>query len=191
MKKIRALAFMLCAALTAAPCAFADVAPQPTVLTSDHMETWTVDTETRAIYTGAVTLTGTNLRILCDRLEIIAVGVGDKTATIPNLEKFKYLLATGHVHIVQGDREATCGRAEVLPREDKVILTEDPVVIDHGSDPPWVQAGEKITMLRGERRVLIDKPRSTGPGIKDLGFDKNKAPPSDDAAPAPAPAQPK
>jgi hypothetical protein len=188
MKNHRIRALALLAGLSAALAASAeDAAPQPTVLTSDHGDIWSVGTETHAIYTGAVTLTGTNLRILCDRLEVIAEGVGDKSATVPVLEKFKYLLATGHVRIVQGDREATCGRAEVLPREDRVVLTLDPVVIDHGTG--WTQTGESITLLRGERRVLVDKPRGTGPEIKDLGFDKAKAvPPGDGALPA-APAK--
>ncbi len=80
---------------------------------------------------------------------------------------------------VQGDREATCGRPEVLPRDDKVILTENPVVIDHGTD--WTNAGEKIILYRGQRRVVVEKPRIVGPAIKDLGFDKDKP-----AAEAPA-----
>src|SRR5471032_1712149 len=108
MKKLRPLVFWVFLPLALSVFA-GDVAPQATELRGDHLEMWSTGPETRAICTGSVTLTGTNLRILCDRLEIIAEGVGDKTATIPMLEKFKYLLATGHVHIVQGDREATCG----------------------------------------------------------------------------------
>lgn len=160
--------------------ATAAAAPQRTELTGEHLDMKTVGTETHALVTGAVTLTGTNLRILCDRLEIIAEGVTDKNNTLPDVDRFKYLLATGHVRIVQGEREATCGRAEVLPREDKVVLTEKPVVIDHGTD--WSQAGEKITLFRGERRVVVDKPLVAGPSLKDLGFDKNQPP----EAPAPA-----
>ncbi|HVW19997.1 MAG TPA: LptA/OstA family protein [Opitutaceae bacterium] len=180
MKFLRLLALGL--VLPAAPFALAADAPaQSTELQCDHGEMWTVNSETRAIFTGNVTLTGTNLRITCDRMEIIAEGIGDKTATMPTLEKFKYLLATGHVHIVQGEREATSGRAELLPREDKIVLTEDPVVIDHGEG--WAQAAEKITMLRGERRVITEKPRFTGPSIKDLGFDKSKSSSAGEAAP--------
>jgi hypothetical protein len=179
MKRFRACALLL-GLLAALPLASAAVAPQRTELTSDHYESKTVDNETRALFVGSVTLTGTNLRVLCDRLEIIAEGVGDKTSTAPELDRFKYLLATGHVRIVQGDREATCGRAEVLPRDDKVVLTEEPVVIDHGSD--LIYAGEKITLLRGERRVIVEKVRTSGPALKDLGFDKNQPP----EAPAPA-----
>jgi lipopolysaccharide export system protein LptA len=188
MKPLRALALL--AALPLAPAAFAaDAAPPSTELRGDHLEMWTVNAETRAICTGAVTLTGTNLRILCDRLEITAEGVGDKAATIPTLDKFKYLLATGHVRIVQGDREATCGRAEVLPRDDKVVLTEEPVVIDHGAGV--TSAGEKITLLRGQQRIEVDKPHATFPAIKDLGYDRNKVPSPGDTAPDAAPAPPK
>jgi len=86
------------------------------------------------------------------------------------------------VRIVQGDREATCGRAEVFPREDKIILTEEPMVTDHGNEAKYI--GRKIEMFRGERRVRGEGVHLILPAIKDLGFDKNEAPP---AAPAPAP----
>jgi hypothetical protein len=170
-------------ALLATPLARAAIAPQPTTLTCGHMDMWSEGDETKAVCTGSVTLTGTNLTILCDRLELIATRIGDKSAAaLPTLEKFRYLLATGHVSITQGTRRATCGRAEVLPREEKVVLTEDPVVIDTATD--FVSAGEKITMLRGQERVEVEKPRLTGPPIRDLGFDRNKPapPPSDTPA---------
>ena len=156
----------------------AEAPPQKTTLDCEHAEMWSVGNETRGVCTGSVTLVGTDIRILCDKLEFTAVGVGDKTATLPTLDKFKYMLATGHVVIVQADREATCGRAEVLPREDKVVLTENPVLIDHGTD--WTTTGDKMTMLRGERRVIVEKSRVTGPALKDLGYEKDKpvTPPS-------------
>ena len=164
----------------------AETAPQKTTLDCEHAEMWSVGNETRGVCTGSVTLVGTDLKILCDRLEFTAIGVGDKTATVPTLDKFKYMLATGHVVITQADREATCGRAEVLPREDKLVLTENPVLIDHGTD--WTTTGEKMTMLRGERRVIVEKSKVTGPAIRDLGYDKtplNTAPAPD--APKPVP----
>lgn len=157
--------------------------PQATTLTCQHMDMWSVGEETKAICTGQVTLIGTNMRIVCDRLELTATRLGEKPGAVPTLEKFRYLLATGHVSISQGTRVATCGRAEVLPREDKVILTEDPVVIDKAIN--FVSAGDRITMLRGQERVEVDNSRITGPPIRDLGFDRTKA-----AAPGDAPAKP-
>ena len=176
MKKLAAL-------LALAACAFAAEPAPSTTLTADHLDMWSEGAETRAICTGHVVLTGTGLHIRCDRLELTAVNIGekDKAATMPTLEKFKYLLATGHVQIVQGEREATCGRAEVLPRENKVILTEDPVVTDRKTG--WQNAGEKITMLRGVRRVIVEKPRATGPALKDLGFDAAEKTPAPAAPP--------
>lgn len=151
------------------------VAPVPTVITSTSMEMWSTDTETRSIFRENVTMTGSNIRITCDQLDVTAVrlvGNDDKTATLPPVEKFKSLVATGNVHIIQGDREVTCGRAEVFPREDRVVLTEKPVLID--SSGPYVATGDRIVMLRGERRILGDNIRIQGPAIKDLGVDKNK-----------------
>lgn len=167
---MKLLPTLLAAAFTL-PVFAADVAPQPTTLDCDHAELWSVGAESRGVCTGNVVLIGTNLKITCDKLEFVAQGVGDKSGTLPTLEKFSSLLATGHVVIVQSDREAKCGRAEVLPRSDKVVLTENPSVVDRSTG--WTSAGDVITMLRGERRVIVEKSRVTGPAIKDLGFDKS------------------
>lgn len=172
MKSVFAV-FCCAVAFACAPLARAAVAPQPTELTCDHMDMWSEGEETKAICTGHVTLTGTDLRIVADRIELTATRLGEDKAAVPTLEKFRYLLAKGNVSITQGSRTATCGRAEVLPREEKVVLTENPVVIDRATD--FVSAGEKITMLRGQERVEVEKPRLTGPPIKDLGFDRTKA----------------
>jgi hypothetical protein len=173
-------ALCLFAAALAAAVFAAETAPQKTVLTAAHSDFQTVGAETHVVCDGApgrqVTLTGTNLKIVCDHLEIIAFGVGENAGTLPAPDKFKYLLATGHVTIVQGDREANCGRAEVFPRENKVELTEQPVVVDHGNG--WTGRGQKITMFRGDRRVVIEDSTFEGPEIKDLGFDKDQPPPA-------------
>ncbi len=150
----------------------------PTVITSTSMEMWSTDTETRSIFKENVTVTGNNLRLTCDKLDVTAVRLvgkdaqAEKNATLPSLEKFKTLVATGNVHIVQGDREVTCGRAEVFPGEDRVVLTEKPVVIDNVG--PYVATGDRIVLLRGERRIFGDNIRLQGPPIRDLGFEKDK-----------------
>jgi lipopolysaccharide export system protein LptA len=156
--------------------------PVPTELHSDRLVMTSTDEDSTAIATGNVVLTGTNLRITCDSLTFIAARLGDKDSTIPEVEKFKYILATGNVRIVQGDRESTSQRAEVFPREDKVVLSEDPVIIDKLNG--FVAAGETITLFRGKREVLVDKPRFTGPPIGDLGAE---AAPRATPTPAPAP----
>jgi lipopolysaccharide export system protein LptA len=186
--RLSSFAFILSLVLVVPPRAAepgaATVAPVPTELRAQHLEMTSSDTETFAIANGDVILTGTNLRITCDRLEITAQRIGDKTATIGNLEKIKYILAIGKVRIVQGDREATCQRAEVYPREEKVILTEEPVIVDRSNG--FVAAGEKITLLRGKREVFVDKPRFTGPPVGDLSATAKPKPAAPPVPPPPA-----
>lgn len=162
---------------------------QPTTLDADKLEMTSTDAETTAIATGQVVLTGTQLRITCDQLTVVAARLGDKDATIPDVERFKYILATGNVRIVQGDRESTSQRAEVFPREDKVVLSESPVIIDKSNG--FVAAGERITLFRGKREVFVEKPKFTGPPIGDLSATAAPKPAAKPAAPAQtAPAQP-
>jgi len=144
-----------------------------TVITSDgEAQMVSTDTETTITFKDHVLVTGTDLRLNCDFLQVVVKRKGDISATIGTIDKFRSMLATGNVTLIQGDREAACGRAEVLPEQDRVILTQNPVVVDH--DQKTRIAGEKITLLRGQRQVLVEKPTLTGPPVKDLGFDKDK-----------------
>lgn len=143
----------------------------PTTVTCDHFESVSNDQEMTSILTGRVVVTGTNLRITCDRMEIVSYRQGSKEQLVAKENQFKSLVATGHVKIVQGEREATCGRADVLPGDDKIILTEKPMVEDklHGV----TYTATKMELHRGQRRVSGDDVVIHGPPIKDLGFDKN------------------
>lgn len=158
------------------------VEPKNTVITSEGpAEMVSTDKETTFTFKDHVVVTGTNMKMNCDYLEIVVLRSGDQTATVGKTEKFKSMLATGNVLMVMGDREAACGRAEVLPGEEKVVLSEHPVIVDH--DQNTRGAGKKITLLRGQRRVLIEEPEITAPPVKDLGVDK-EAKPATGAAPA-------
>jgi lipopolysaccharide export system protein LptA len=161
------------------------VEEQPTNITCDgEGQMVSTDKETTITFRTNVVVTGTNLKLTCDYLEVVVKRTGDPSATLGKLDKFRSLLATGNVHIIQGDREAACGRAEVLPEQDRIVLTENPVIVDR--DQNTRMTGEKITMLRGQRQVFVEKPVLTGPPVKDLGYDRNKP-----TAPAPAAEPPK
>ena len=159
---------------------------QPTVIDSEQLDMRSTDTLTTFIFTKKVVVTGTNLKLTCDRLEVISTRKGDPTATIGKLGRFKSLIAEGSVHIIQSDREAACGRAEVLPDDDKIILTDHPVVKDLANGA--TATGPRMVLYRGERRAVIEgadnaPSRIILPAIKDLGFDKDQKP-----ATPPAPA---
>jgi len=180
------IASLTAALLAAGPVRAAD--ETTTTITSEgEGRMVSTDTETTITFRDHVEVTGTDLKLNCDYLEVVVLRTGDKTATIGKLDKFRSLLATGNVHIVQGAREAACGRAEVVPGEDRIVLTEKPVVVDR--DQNTRISGEKITLLRGQRRVLVEKPTLVGPPVKDLGpLDREKKNP-EPATPAAEPAK--
>ncbi len=185
MKLVRLLTALGLAFLFAAATRAQNVPAETTTIESEQLDMRSTDTETVSVLTGKVVLTGTNLHLTCDRLEIVALRTGDPKATIGKVDSFKSLVATGNVRIIQGDREAACGRAEVLPGSDKITLTGQPVIVDHAIN--WRWTGDELEMLRGERQIRGKNARFTGPPIKDLGVDLAKKP---EPAPAEAPKQP-
>lgn len=175
----------------AAPAAASvQVTPIPTVIESaGPAEMASTATETTFTFRDQVVVTATNLRLTCDRLVVVAKRTGDPKATLGKQENFKSLIATGHVHLVQNEREAFCDRAEVLPGDDKVILTGNPATV-RSNDGRYAGSGPEMTLLRGEQRALIKAPRFVLPPIKDLGPGKEKAKaasPSSAAPSAPVP----
>lgn len=175
---------VLCVATLVAAASRLPAAPEETTttITSDgEGQMVSTDLLTTITFRDNVVVTGTDIRMTCDFLQVIVLRKGDPKATIGKLDRFQSMLATGNVHITQGDREAACGRAEVLPGEDRLVLTENPVVVDR--DQKTRIRGKKITLLRGQRQVLVEEPILEGPPMKDLGFDKDKK----EIGPPPAP----
>lgn len=174
--------------LAALPATAAETEAPLTVITSQNLDMQSTDDESTFLFTGLVSVSGNNIKLTCDRLEAVTLRtqkdiLRDKDKnSLGQVGKFKSMLATGRVRIEQGDRVATCGRAVVLPGEERITLTEDPMVRDGDA----TAVGERITLLRGERRAIIDKARITLPALKDLGFPKGTPAPA--TAPAPAPA---
>ena len=159
--------------------------PVPTIIEcAGPSEMVSTATESMFTFRDTVVVTGSNLKLNCDLLVVVARRTGDPKATLGKQDNFKSLLATGNVRLVQGDREATCGRAEVLPGEDKVILTENPRV--RITKDNYEASGPRILLLRGERRAIIEGgSRFVLPPIRDLGpgKDSKKASPPDGTAP--------
>jgi len=179
-----AAAFVLAAAARAADApAPAGSAPETTVVSSGPAEMTSTDTESTFTFRDNVLAVGNGMTLACDYLKVIATRIGDKAATIGKYGKFKYMLATGHVRMTQGDRVATGGRAEMFPEEDRIVLTENPVVRIESEH--YEASGPRMILYRGQRRAVIEGgAHILLPAIKDLGFPSDKP-----AAPAPT-AQP-
>jgi lipopolysaccharide transport protein LptA len=156
----------------------------PTVITSAKLEMDNDGNHAWFVFSGEVRLTGNNLVMTCDRLEIRASRVADLDAPIGQLGRIRRIIATGNVIIEQEGRRATAGRAEVLPLEDRIVVTENPVLTDNQG----TVSGERMVFLRGERRAIVEggasgPARVTLPTLPNLGF------PRDDSAAQPPPAQ--
>ena len=151
--------------------------PQETVVTCDApAELISNDTETVATFKENVIVNGNNMTMTCDYLKVTAFRKGDPKATIGKYGSFKSLLAIGHVKIIQADRIATSGRAEVFPGEDRIVLSDHPTI--KGADDQYAAEGYRMTLYKGQRRAVIEsdpneKTRIILPAIKDLGFDAN------------------
>lgn len=163
-------------ALAVAPASRA-VDPQITTVDSVSLESVSTDTETTTVCRDDVVAVGNDMTLHCDYLKVLATRIGDKTATLGKYGNFKYMLATGHVTIVQGDRVATCGRAEVFPGEDRIVLTEGPVV--EIKSEGYRVSGPRMVLYRGQRRAVVEGTPSQRshislPAIKDLGFPADK-----------------
>ena len=151
--------------------------PQVTTVDSVSLESVSTDTETTTVCRDEVVAVGNDMTLHCDYLKVVATRVGDKSVTLGKYGNFKYLLATGHVVIVQGDRVATCGRAEVFPGEDRIVLTETPVV--EIKSEGYRVSGPRMVLYRGQRRAVVEGTQAERshislPPIKDLGFPAEK-----------------
>lgn len=164
-----------------------------TVITSTGVtEVLSTDTTTTFTIRENVVVVGNNIRLTCDRLVVVARRTGDLAATIGKQDVFESLVATGHVSILQGDREAACERAEVLPGEDKVVLSGDPVI--RSTDQLYVARypGRRVVLYRGQRLAVAEGGENaigtmTLPPIKDLGYEPGKVPnPKPERAAAPS-----
>jgi lipopolysaccharide export system protein LptA len=174
MRLVPLLATAALLALSAAPAA---EPPETTIDCSGPFESVSTDTETTFTFHDQVVAVGNDITLNCDFLKVISTRLADPTATIGKFNKFKYMLATGGVRIVQGDRVATCGRAEVFPGEDRIVLTENPVV--EIKSEGYKVSGPRMILYRGQRRAVVEGTPSyrshiSLPAIKDLGFPSEK-----------------
>lgn len=149
-----------------------------TLILSDRLELVTSESANRFLFEGNVRVEGNNLEATCDRMEVLAnrKAGSEPEATFGEIGSIESILATGRVRITQGGRRAEAGRAEIFPREGKVILTENPKVID---EKGMEATGTRMILLQGERKAVIEgapeggtkgRPRVVLPSIPDLGY---------------------
>ena len=156
-----------------------------TEITGDEFEMVSREKENYFLFTGNVEIRATNMVATCNRLEVYTSKTDqsktddkqkptEEKASIGKIEK---ILAIGNVRLVQEERVATAGKAEILPQTGKVVLMDSPKV----TSKDGVLAGYRITLLQGEQKALIEKgpgqrPTLILPRIPDLGIGVKEKP---------------
>lgn len=149
----------------------------PTVIDSDNLKMTTLDDQTTHFaFSKNVKVTTTDMTIFCDRLEVFAARQDDAAeGEASELGRIQKILAIGNVRILQEDREATSGRAEVSPQDGTIVLTENPVLRDQQGKV----SGARITFNQGERSAQVESDETQSsrvvlPTLPALGADAKK-----------------
>jgi lipopolysaccharide transport protein LptA len=118
--------------------------PGSTVITSDELHSDQANHQ--SVFSGKVIAVGTNFRLTCQEM----------TVFFTNDNKVDRIVATGDVIITQPDRITHCGHAEYFRDEDKFVLTQSPIILDHKNQI----AGPQITIYRTTQKMEITGGRS-------------------------------
>tara|TARA_B100000212_G_scaffold274629_1_gene214144 strand:+ start:9451 stop:10179 length:729 start_codon:yes stop_codon:yes gene_type:complete len=127
---------------------------------------------------GGVRMVATNLEITCNQIEVFTdVKDKDGNDTIGDISSINKIIAIGNVRIVQDQRSATAGLAEVYPNDDFILLDEDPIL--YQGDITIDGTGAQLKIYRGNGRVEWvgdpnNKIRISAPPLQDLGFEEDE-----------------
>lgn len=119
-----------------------------------------------SVFTGKVVVIGVNFRMTCQEM----------TVNFTKDSKVDTIVATGDVVITQPDRVTHCGHAEYFHDDDKFVLTDQPVILDHKNRIN----GTRITIYRTTQKMTVDGGRSNlilGPDS--LGTPQSSTPSTD------------
>ncbi len=118
--------------------------PGSTVITSDELHS---DQNSHiSIFSGNVVTVGNQFRMTCQEM----------TVNFTTDNKVDTIVATGDVVITQPDRVTHCGHAEYFHDEDKFVLTDQPVILDHKN----TVSGPEIIIYRTSQKMIVQGGRS-------------------------------
>lgn len=136
--------------------------PATTTVTSERMTVQ--NKERRAVFEGKVVLTKGDLVVRSDVMVVFyeprepqkngsasagAKADGEEQVSQMAVSKME---ATGHVKIEKKAGTATCQKAVFYQKEQKIVLTGDPVAWERGNRV----TGDKITMFLDQDRTLVE-----------------------------------
>lgn len=151
--------------------------PEPTTIDSQSLRMQGYADRNVFFFDGEVVVTGENLRVECEEMEVVALRSGESEeeaaeGTVGNLGKIQSIVARGRVVIRQAGRTAYAQKAVLAPEQGEVVLTGDPRVVDD-ADPDFAVRGREITLKKGRRQVFVEEPFVTFGPLTDLGFERD------------------
>lgn len=123
-----------------------------TVITSQRLELHSGTDTHRFVFSGDVLVEAENLRIECLRLTVLTRGSEDTTGLAADPGQIERIIAEGEVVIHMDNRRAEAGQATFFPDERRVVLEDNPRLID----PQGTVTGHRVTLLEGERQVIVE-----------------------------------
>ncbi len=130
-----------------------DQGSEPIVITSQSLVFH--NREDQAIFKGNVVLIQGTFRLTADRMVVFfANQSASQDLEIPAVagQKIAMIKAAGHVKIVDGDQSATGKKAVFYGKDEKVVLTGQPEIWQHG----YRVTGEKLTLFLKEDRSVVE-----------------------------------
>jgi len=112
--------------------------PGSTIVNADELHADQVSHT--AIFTGNVIVTGTNFNMTCEEMTII----------FTKENKIDNIVAKGNVVITQPDRITHSGQAQYFQDEDKIVLTDQPTILDN-KNQIWAPV---ITIFRTKQSMF-------------------------------------
>lgn len=157
-----------------------NVMPRPdTIVTSDHLEMVSKNDYNHFYFTKNVEIRGNNLYASSDEMIVVVRRSSEasemSTVAIGEFKGVEEIILTGNVIIKQAGREATSGKARILPLKEQVILSGNPRVMDGEG----VITGEEMILNKNERRVIVSgkqdvRPTLTLPSFEDLSYQEDE-----------------
>lgn len=123
--------------------------PMPTVITSDVQWLSSGAKADTYVFDGNVKIRGTDLDGSCNRIELEM-----QPDSANGKRRLERITMTSEVKIIQGLKEVSCGRADIFAPQERVVLSQNPVVINHEDNTS--AEGYRIVYDKGRRSLTVE-----------------------------------
>lgn len=130
-----------------------DLNAQETTITSQTLRLVEGEHIDHFYFAGEVEVHGEDLFVSCEALHVLSLADAESSSgTKVQMGKIEHMEASGKVYIRQGEKEAWAEEAEVLPQEEKMILTHNARL----KDERGVVEGHRITIFQDQKEAIVE-----------------------------------